>query len=74
MVAVKKPLDGSGKEKERQVAKNEKEGRRSREKKGGGHKGQVVDRDVVWQQSQRASKKLLSWIGFDLNICPIPAK
>ena len=74
MVAVKKPLDGSGKEKERQAAKNDKERRRSSEKKGGGHKGQVVDRDVARQQSQRSGKKLLSWIGFDLNICPIPAR
>ena len=74
MVAVKKGLDAIGKEKERQVAKNEKEGRRSSEKKGGGHIGQVVDLDVARQQSQRASKKLLSLIGFDLNICPIPAK
>ena len=73
MVAVKKGLDGRGKEKERQVEKNDKKAENVREKKGAGHKGEL-DLEVMRPQLQRSSKKLPSMMDFVLNICPIPAK
>ena len=73
MVAVKKGLDGRGKEKERQVEKNDKKVENVREKKGGGYKGEL-DLEVMRPQLQRSSKKLPSLMDFVLNICPIPAK
>ena len=74
MVAVKKGLDGMGKEKGRQVEKNDKKEENVREKKGGGYKGELDLEVIMRPQLQRSSKKLPSMMDFVLNICPIPAK